>query len=120
MPWSFLAGKWTMEAPDGTIVEISCELADSKNCYVIDSEVFHGILGVDSSSDKPMLILGYHPEAGFSLGHWKRSSKTVVEGGFWFVNADGVKTEHTSRWEKTPYGYTYTIDDGSVWHWRRK
>jgi hypothetical protein len=119
-PWSFLAGTWTVDFPNGQAHEFTCELAKSKTCYVLASKIFQGTLGIDSSSDKPMLALGYHPGMGYSVGHWKRESDTVLSGGFWIIDNDGKKTDHTGRWEKIADGYKYTIDDKDVLHWRKR
>ncbi len=120
--WSFLEGDWTATDPDGEKDELSCRLNDSKTCYVLTSKIFQGTFGIDSSSDHPMLSLGYHPGSGYAVGHWKRESETKVTGGFWFVDNDGKKEELQSDFEMTADGFTYTIggDPKQVYRWRKK
>lgn len=119
-PWSFLAGSWSVETPEGAANEFTCELNKAKNCYVLSSTVFLGTLGIDVSNDHSLLAVGYHPGAGYSVGHFKRVSDTTVSGKFWIVGNDGEKTEHTGKWKKTDYGYSYTVDGENMYRWRRK
>ena len=118
-PWSFLAGSWTAELPGGVTRDFTCELNNLKNCYVMSSANFQGVFGIDTASDHPMLALGYHPGVGYSVGHFKKVSDNVVSGRFSFFDREGAKTEHTGEWEKTDYGYAYSID-GKVYRWARK
>ena len=103
--------------------EFTCKLNKEKNCYLLSSPDFQGTLGIDPSSDLPMLAIGYHPGNGYSVGHWKRESDTVFTGGFWFIDTKGTKEEFKSRWEKTDSGVVYSVDtaDGKdVYKWNRK
>ena len=119
-PWSFLAGSWSMKTPEGTTTEISIELNKAKNSYVASSDTFQGTFGIDQSSDHQLLALGYHPGAGYSVGHFKRLSNTVVGGKFLFFDNAGEKTERTGKWEKTDYGYSYLVDGKELFEWRRR
>ncbi|MCS7466153.1 hypothetical protein NZK35_05625 [Stieleria sp. ICT_E10.1] len=119
-PWSFLAGSWSMKTPEGRTTEISIELNKAKNCYVASSDTFQGTFGIDQSNDHELLALGYHPGAGYSVGHFKRLSTTVVGGKFLFFDSDGERTEHTGKWEKTDYGYSYLVDGEKLYEWRRR
>ena len=83
------------------------------------SDSFQGTFGIDTASDHSLLALGYHPGAGYSVGHFKRVSDKIVSGKFVFFDRDGTKTDHTGEWEKTDYGCTYTID-GKAYRWTRK
>ena len=119
-PWSFLAGSWSMKTPEGTTTEISIELNKAKNSYVASSDTFQGTFGIDQSKDHKLLALGYHPGAGYSVGHFKRLSDTTVGGTFVFFDSAGEKSEHTGKWEKTDYGYSYVVDGKDHYEWRRR
>jgi hypothetical protein len=118
-PWSFLAGSWSIELPDGMTRDFTCKLNKAKNCYVMSSDVFQGTFGIDTASDHSLLALGYHPGAGYSVGHFKRVSDKVVSGKYSFFDLAGKETEHTGVWEKTDYGYSYAIDK-KAYRWTRK
>jgi hypothetical protein len=118
-PWSFLAGCWSIEFPDGTESDMTCELNQARNCYAASADDFHGTFGIDPSSDHPLLAIGYHPGFGYSVGHFKRVSDTVISGTFSFVETAGTKTEHSGKWEQTDYGYRYTVDGEIQYRWRR-
>ncbi|TWU39369.1 hypothetical protein [Novipirellula artificiosorum] len=119
-PWSFLEGSWSLEQSDGAKNVMSIELNEAKNCYVASSDKFQGTFGIDQSSDHQLLALGYHPGKGYSVGHFKRLSATVVAGKFLFFDNEGNKTEHTGKWEKTDYGYSYLVDEADLWKWHRQ
>jgi hypothetical protein len=67
-----------------------------------------------------MLAVGYHPGNGYSVGHWKQESPTVVSGGFWMVDKDGNKKDYESTWEITKEGVVYSIDGEEYSRWRKK
>ena len=87
---------------------------------MVSSDTFQGTFGIDQSNDHTLLALGYHPGDGYSIGHFKRLSETAVGGTFVYFDNAGEKLEHTAKWEKTDYGYSYVVDGEDHFEFRRR